>query len=380
MNLTSGHRFRVTYELRGTASSVEEQARLLAVEQTIEFPPAFVDDVRILAEVVGQIETIRQVEGRVFHVVVGYAEETASGEFTQFLNVLFGNISLQEGIRIVGLDLSDVAVPWWKGPRFGVEGLRRRVGVPHRAMLCTAVKPMGLSAEAMGELAGQFALGGVDFVKDDHGLANQTFAPYRERWLRCLDGIHRANARTGRSCGFVANVTAPRHELEARAMLAKELGAAAVMVAPGIVGLDVLGHLSGLPGLDLPVVSHPAMLGALSSNPTHGIAHDVLFGTLNRLAGADAAIFPSFGGRFSPTKEICGSVAGACRSPGPLRACLPAPGGGIRIEQVREAVRFYGRDVVLLIGGDLHSGSAGIPQTCAAVVERLEDEYSGREN
>jgi ribulose 1,5-bisphosphate carboxylase large subunit-like protein len=34
----------------------------------------------------------------------------------------------------------------------------------------------------------------------------------------------------------------------------------------------------------------------------------------------------------------------------------PSRGGGIRRDRVEEMVEFYGRDVVLLIGGDVHRG------------------------
>ena len=50
---------------------------------------------------------------------------------------------------------------------------------------------------------------------------------------------------------------------------------------------------------DFVLLAHPALLGSLAVSPTSGIAPDVLYGSLLRLAGADAAIFPSSGGRFS---------------------------------------------------------------------------------
>ena len=67
------------------------------------------------------------------------------------------------------------------GPRHGLHELRRRVGAPARALTCSALKPQGLSPAKLADLALRFARGGVDYIKDDHGLADQAYSPFRER-------------------------------------------------------------------------------------------------------------------------------------------------------------------------------------------------------
>ncbi|MEN8114851.1 MAG: ribulose 1,5-bisphosphate carboxylase large subunit, partial [Actinomycetota bacterium] len=99
--------------------------------------------------------------------------------------------------------------------------------------------------------------------------------------------------------------------------------------------------------------------GGFVSSPMGGIAHDVLYGTIMRFAGADLSIFPNYGGRFSFSETECASIADACRRPiDGIRPILPAPGGGMTMDRVGEIVEFYGNDVALLIGGDLHRGSS----------------------
>jgi ribulose-bisphosphate carboxylase large chain len=76
-----------------------------------------------------------------------------------------------------------------------------------------------------------------------------------------------------------------------------------------------------------------------------------------RLAGADLSIFPNYGGRFSFSPGECRAVAAGLAAPIPgIAAALPAPGGGMTLGRVEEIVDFYGNDVALLIGGDLHRG------------------------
>ena len=49
---------------------------------------------------------------------------------------------------------------------------------------------------------------------------------------------------------------------------------------------------------------------------------------------------------------------------GPIKRCLPAPGGGIRFETVTEILTFYGPDTLFLIGGGLFRYSRDITKAC----------------
>ena len=99
--------------------------------------------------------------------------------------------------------------PGGPGPRFGRAGIRALLDVADRPLLGTALKPMGLSAADLADLAYQLALGGVDIIKEDHGLTDQPFAPFDERVPRCAEAVALANRQTGYRCLYVPNITAP---------------------------------------------------------------------------------------------------------------------------------------------------------------------------
>ena len=80
----------------------------------------------------------------------------------------------------------------FRGPRFGVRGLRKLLSVKYGPLLMTALKPMGTSSDKLAEMAFAFALGGIDIIKDDHGLANQVYAPFEERVTKCAQAVRRA--------------------------------------------------------------------------------------------------------------------------------------------------------------------------------------------
>jgi ribulose-bisphosphate carboxylase large chain len=77
-----------------------------------------------------------------------------------------------------------------------------------------------------------------------------------------------------------------------------------------------------------------------------------------RICGADAVIFPSFGGRFSFSRRSCGEIASSLRTEfGGRNAAFPVPAGGMSVKNLKKMVKFYGADTIFLIGGDLHRGN-----------------------
>eukprot|EP00959_Pyramimonas_sp_CCMP1952_P221367 4627598-Pyramimonas_sp.AAC.1 len=299
------------------------------------------------------MEEFGPVEGKpeLWQTKVSYDNDTTGYEFTQFLNVVFGNTSIQQGISVQDILPSERLLKAFKGPRFGTAGLRELLNVPSGPLLQTALKPMGSSVEKLADMAYKCALGGIDVIKDDHGLANQCWATYEERVTACSRAVAKANAETGKKCIYAPCVNAPAHLVIQRAMFAKQAGAGAVLMLPGITGFDTMRVLAEDPEFGLPIIAHPALLG---THVRDGFSHAALFGVLCRMAGADASIFPNYGGRFGFTKEECLSIVRACAQPmGEYPAISPTPGGGMTIEKIPAMIEEYGNDAMLLIGGSL---------------------------
>jgi ribulose-bisphosphate carboxylase large chain len=361
----SRKRFSVLYSLDGNEKTAYERARDICLEQTVEIPEILVPDGMIRDHVLGQIESFEARPEGGYSARISYALEVAGTGLTQLLNVLFGNISIKAGIRAERLDLPESMLRSFRGPRFGRPGLRERLGVPARPLLCSALKPLGLSPEGLAQLACRFALGGIDIVKDDHGLANQSFAGFRDRVRLCADAVERANRQTGRRAIYVPNVTAAFDEIHAKARFAREHGAGGLLVAPGLTGLDAMRYLADDDTLALPILAHPAFQGTYVLHPSSGMSHQLLFGQLPRLAGADATIYPNFGGRFGFTRDECLSIVrGTEMDMGSVKPIFPVAGGGMGLDHVPEILDAYGRDVILLIGGGLMTPGANLVENC----------------
>jgi ribulose-bisphosphate carboxylase large chain len=98
----------------------------------------------------------------------------------------------------------------------------------------------------------------------------------------------------------------------------------------------------------------------------------MMFGVLQRLAGADIAIFPNVGGRFGFSETECLAIARACRDPsGVGEPIFPSPGGGMSVERAGEMKRMYGDDVVFLLGGSLLRYGRHIGEAIVAMRQAL---------
>lgn len=354
-------RLTATYHVRCDAASVEARARNIAVEQSVEMPLAAIDDPAVLAGIVGAVESIADLGGGRFAVRVALATATIGQDAGQLLNMLFGNTSLHEDVMLADMDLPASLRAVFSGPRHGIPALRQRLGIPARAFTGSALKPQGLPPERLGLLAEQFALGGLDFVKDDHGLADQEYSRFADRITACAAGLARAVRATGHPTRYIPSLTGNLDQLRAQATLAREAGLDCVMIAPMVAGFaSAQALIKQFP--DMAFFAHPS-LGGLR------IAPDLLIGKLFPLLGADAVIFPSHGGRFGYTPDTCLSLARNARQ----SHALPVPAGGMTLDRTTEILDFYGPDTMLLIGGNLLLARERIPQQAAAFAQAVAD-------
>jgi ribulose-bisphosphate carboxylase large chain len=269
------------------------------------------------------------------------------------LTVLFGNVSLKAGVLVAEIDIPHSIMERFPGPRFGIDGLRQLTGVAERRpLLCSALKPVGLSPSELADICFQLALGGIDLIKDDHGLSDQETAPLAERVVRCAEAVERANASTGGRSLYFPNITSSRGDLERDIDLVRKEGLRGILVSPLLLGLDTIRALAS--DSELAIVAHPALSGAYFQ-PDHGIEPQVLLGQLFRLAGSDGVIYPNVGGRFAFSEATCRAINTALtrQLPGIARSA-PVPAGGIALDKVPYWVDQYGPDTVFLIGGSLY--------------------------
>ena len=351
-NETAGDRIVATYALHDAGASPETAAAAIALEQTVEVPRALVDAADLGPEFVGQVERVDTGASGVPEAVLSYdAAVVSAGGVPALLNLVFGNVSMMPGVRLVDIAFPDDVLATLDGPRHGLDGVRTLTGVYGRPLLASALKPRGLPLDRFEEMAGAFARGGGDIIKDDQNLIDD-FETFKHRVKRCADAVDRANQSTGRHCLYLPHVTGPLPALTRRFEYVARLGLPGVLACPFIAGFGIARSLAR--DHDLMLMAHPTFGGGHFVSPREGIAPDVVFGTLLRIAGADIAIFANAGGRFRFSREDCARIAARLRAPlGGLAPAWPCPAGGMQVEHMPRMCADYGPDAVLLIGGAL---------------------------
>ncbi len=212
-------RFSVTYRL-ATADAAEARARAeaIALEQTVEIPRDIVPAGVIEDEVMGRVEAVDAVPGA--HLArISYSPLSCGDELPQLLNVVFGNSSMQRGVRVEAFDPGPLAAAH-PGANFGVEGMRRLTGATG-PLIVPVLKPQGSDPAALAALAEACARGGAHVVKEDHGLTDQSRAPFRERVPRVrrsrVPTRRRAGARSASPTSRAIPATSPRPSRARRA-------------------------------------------------------------------------------------------------------------------------------------------------------------------
>jgi ribulose-bisphosphate carboxylase large chain len=360
-------RVSVTYHVRSDAASIAARARNIAVEQSVEMPLEAIDEPTVLRNIVGEVQAIDDRGGGVFAVRIGLAAATIGSDAGQLLNMLFGNTSLHDDVVLQDVVLSPDLVAAFGGPHHGIAGLRARVNAQVRALTCSALKPQGLSPLRLGALAERFAQGGIDYIKDDHGLADQSYSRFAARVSACAKAVDRAVRATGHPTRYVPSLSGDLNAMRQQVQTACDAGLDCVLLAPLIAGLANMQALSAeFP--DVAFLAHPSMGGAAR------IAPDFLIGTLFRLIGADAVIFPNYGGRFGYSTETCRRLADNARGTNAgLLPSLPVPAGGMTVERTPEILDFYGPDTMLLIGGSLLLARDNLTQETATFTRAVAD-------
>jgi ribulose-bisphosphate carboxylase large chain len=340
-------RILATYRITAPESESRARAQALAVEQSVEMPLSAITDEAVLRDVVATVESI-QPQAKGFDVVLGIAPSTTGREASQLMNMIFGNCSMQPEVELIDVELPDGFAKSFPGPRYGVEGIRTVTGVKGRALTCTALKPQGSPIEYLARLARTFTLAGIDVIKDDHGIANQAIHPFEQRVVAVQKAVSDANRETGGNTIYAPTFSGGGLSLREQARVANDHGVKMALVAPMLVGIPAFVELQV--DLAIPVMAHPAFAGATRMAPP------VVLGKLFRLFGADATIFPNYGGRFGYSRETCLEITRVAREPSHgMRPALPVPAGGMTVDRVEEMVGDYGADTMLLIGGGLLS-------------------------
>lgn len=308
-------------------------------------------------------------------VEIGFPEEILEpGNIPQYLSVVAGNLFGLGALRKVRLQ--DVIFPEsivraHKGPKFGIEDARRILGVYSRPLVGTIVKPkVGLDPKGTAEVAAAAVRGGLDLVKDDETLTNQSFCPMVPRVVEVMTALDKVETETGKRAFYAVNVTTGADKILERAEEAIDHGANMVMVDVLTAGFSALEALSR--NVNVPVHVHRTMHAAFTRDKGHGISM-VVIAKLVRLAGGTNLHTGTYLGKMARETLENDLARDALRDEWfGLKRVFPVASGGVYPANVYGNLDGYGIDCIVQAGGGVHGHPGGTTAGARAMVQAVE--------
>lgn len=309
------------------------------------------------------------------------------GNMPQILSSIAGNIfgmSALKNLRLIDISFPEPIVKSFKGPKFGIKGIRKITGIKKRPLTGTIIKPkLGLNEKEHAKVAYDAWVGGLDIVKDDENLTSMKFNNFNKRVIESLKMRNKAEKETGETKIYMPNVTAETNEMLKRAGFVKANGGRYVMVdiiTSGWAALQTLRNAD----LGLVIHAHRAGHAAFTRNEKHGISM-LAIAKIARLIGADqlhiGAILGKMTGTRHEVKDIGENIENQIiHQKGThaleqkwhnIKPSLAVCSGGLHPGGIPSLMRIMGNNIVMQFGGGCHGHPDGTKAGAIAIRQAL---------
>ena len=287
-----------------------------------------------------------------------------------------------KNLRLEDINFPTEMIKKYKGPMYGIPGIRKMLKIPKRPLIGTIIKPkLGLITRDHVKIAFDAWLGGCDIVKDDENLASQSFNKFQERVSETLKMKQRAEKLTGEKKIYMPNVTAETSEMLRRMKFVKDNGGEYAMLDILTIGWSALQTVRNY-NKDLKLVLHAHRAGhaAFTRNPKHGISMLVI-AKLARLIGMDQLHIGTIVGKMEgPAREVIfleeEIEKSIIRKKGHalseswkhIKPVFAVCSGGLHPGHIPILMKTLGNDIIIQMGGGIHGHPSGT--TVGAVAAR----------
>lgn len=322
----------------------------------------------------GRVTKISNDRIRIAYPVEDFSIEV--GAMPQILSVIAGNLF---GLESIGkLRLEDVYFPKcilkeFKGPKFGVDGLRERLARPDKPLVGTIVKPkIGLAPKEFADYVYEAGKGGLTNSKDDETLVDQKFCPIEDRTVAVAEALDRLESE-GHKMMHAINVSTSGHKILELAEKVQSWGARELMVDVITCGFAAVQALAEDPSIKVPIHVHRTMHGAMTRDPLHGVSM-LPITKLVRMCGGDALHIGTLGvGKMSGNAGDHDNLV-ACLDDitVPYRTVMPVCSGGVYPGMVGAMVKESGLNVQIQAGGGVAGHPGGVRKGAMAMSQAVD--------
>ena len=329
-----------------------------------------------------RVDPVPGAEGQYIAYIAYDIDLFEEGSIANLTSSIIGNVfgfKALKALRLEDLRIPTHYVKTFPGPPHGIVMEREHLNKYGRPLLGATVKPkLGLSARNYGRVVYEALKGGLDFTKDDENINSQPFMRWRDRFLFCIEAVHRAEEMTGEIKGHYMNVTAATMEdMYERAEFAKEIGSVIIMqdLTIGYTAMASMSKWARKNGMILHL--HRAGYATWARQKNHGVNFRVI-AKWCRLLGVDHIHAGTVVGKLEGDPNIIQGYYDTLRLDhveadltkglyfdqdwASMPGVMPVASGGIHAGQMHQLLHYLGEDVVLQFGG----GTIGHPMGIAA--------------
>ena len=312
------------------------------------------------------------------------------GNAVQLLSGIAGNIfgmKALKNLRLIDATLPSAYIREFKGPHFGMDGIRNMMGIRGRPLTGAVPKPkIGFSAKEHAEIGYETWMGGFDFVKDDENLTSTSFNRFDDRVKYMTRLRDKAEKETGERKSAFLNISADVETMKKRADLLVEYGWNYAMIDVVVAGTaSVMTMRDYCSDLGLAIHAHRAFHSAFDRNKKHGMTMYFL-AKLMRLIGVSQIHTGTAVGKLTGTrtesilladllrKQKIQEVPHQCLAQdwGTIKTVFPVSSGGLHPGLVPDVLDIYGTDLVLLVSGGIHGHPKGTRAGAKATMQAIE--------
>ena len=320
-----------------------------------------------------------------------------AGNMPQIWSSIAGNIfgmKVVKNIRLETAEWPEKIRNSFRGPKFGIKGVRNIFKVYDRPLTASVPKPkIGMSTSEHAKVAYETWVGGLDLVKDDENLSSQSFNKFENRVRETMKMRDKAEKETGEKKSYLLNITAETNEMLKRAKLAQNYGNEYVMIdilTAGWAGLQTIRNECD--DLNLAIHAHRAFHAAFTRNKKHGAAMKFVAETA-RLCGVDQLHIGTVIGKLeSPKEEVFalnkrlkensfGSRASSDLSLrsrwGKIKDVFPVCSGGLHPGLLPPLIKWLSKDIIIQVGGGVHGHPMGTRAGAKAVRDAVQASVDG---
>ena len=312
------------------------------------------------------------------------------GNAVQLLSGIAGNIfgmKALRNLRLIDATLPQAYIKNFKGPHFGMDGIRKMTGISGRPLTGAVPKPkIGFTAQEHAEVGFETWMGGFDFVKDDENLTSTSFNRFEDRVKAMTKLRDKAEKETGEKKSAFLNITADVGTMKKRADLLSEYGWNYAMIDVVVAGTaSVMTMRDYCSDLGLAIHAHRAMHATFDRNKRHGITMYFL-AKIMRLIGVSQIHTGTAVGKLTGTrtesmlladllrKKMIDAADNLCLAQdwGKIKTAFPVSSGGLHPGLVPDVLDIYGKDLVLLVSGGIHGHPKGTRAGARATMQAIE--------